>query len=901
MSALCTVANWFLVRDGCLEFEPQSGLDVFMDKADDSGKQTTMTFQDMTPSFKYVVPSEPDSSFGAADINDASMGTFLERPLLIATLDWDVATDLFNVFDPWALFFSNPRVINRIANFNNLRCKLHIKVVINGTPFHYGKLLISYRPLPNADSFTDDRPGIFADSIAASQRPHIFVEPTNAQGGEMVLPFFWIHNTLEIPSEQWTNMGRISVRSLTQLKHANAGTTQVNVSFFAWCEDVHLSIPTSSEPNSIVPQAGDEYGQGIISKPATVISKAAGVLANIPAIAPYMRATEKFTGILAKVATAFGYSRPAVISDISPVRPTYVGNLANTDAPDSIVKLALDSKNEVTIDPRVTGLSDIDEMAIVNIAGRESILDSFPWSIVQQKQTLIWNCYVTPNVYSTNGAPTEIHMTPSAHVSAPFKYWRGSMKFRFQIVASNYHKGRLRIIYDPYFQNTGEFNVNYQYVVDITDKRDFTVKIGWGNPRPFLETGIMNSIRPFSTLPLPSIRNTSTNGVLSVYVLNELTTPNSSIENDVAVIVSTSMCDDFELAVPSNTIDSYTFAPQGVFVPPLLLNDDGPLKRDDDSKFKDPWLVPPDESTIVWLDKPIDLPPIEEEITPEPQVGAEVVTSDSPNIPMSDWVDATLGPPMEPPTSSLAEICFGESIQSIRMLLKRYCFHKYFGSNLVLNGWSSRKHFYTANDFPFYRGYFPFAVNRTTTNEPYMYCNMTFLNWFTPAFQGSRGAIRHKFVQCDHMAMNNMAMNASVGVRRLIYGLSLGTGIFTDARWSDISVSQSGAGYNGGVYSNCGTGAQFTRNFNHGALEVELPFYQNTRFHYAKEVDKVTTRDNNNYFVYMYNHTRASAPMGMWVENFVAAGDDYQLYFYTGAPVIYEEPASSIPLPSLTV
>lgn len=894
MSALCEVADLFRLEMDFSKFETQASTMGYMGPADDSGKQSTMTFQDMTPSFKYEVPSNPDQSFGAADINDADLGKFLERPLLIASLDWDVGTQLFNVFDPWALFFSNPRVINRIANFMNMRCKLHLKVVINGTPFHYGKLLIDYLPIPGVDQFTDNRNGVFADCVAASQRPHIYVEPTNAQGGEMVLPFFWIHNALEIPSEGWTSMGRITVRSLTQLKHANAGTTQVQVSVFAWCEDVHLTIPTSSEPNGIVPQAGDEYGEGIISKPASIISKAAGVLSEIPLISPYMRATQKFTGIMAKVATAFGYSRPAVICDISPVRPTYAGNMANCDAPDSIVKLTVDSKNEVTIDPRVTGLGDTDEMSIVGIGCRESILDSFPWSSTQQKQTLIWNSYVTPNIYTTNGAPVEIHMTPSAHVSAPFKFWRGSMKFRFQVVASNYHKGRLRIVWDPYLQATSEFNVNYQYIIDITDKRDFTIEIGWGNPRPFLEVGQLLEVRPFSTLPLAGIRTTSANGILSVFVLNELTTPNSSIENDVSVIVSTAMCKDFELAVPTNVCDNYTFAPQGIFSLSRLA-----IEADDGEVDKDPWVVGENVEPILPSDYKDEKPPIEPDI--EPQVGAEVVTSDSPNSPMTLGVDATLGPYEEEYSNSLADVCFGESIVSIRALLKRYCHHKLFGDNRGVNNWSNRKFFYAANDFPSYRGYLPFSVTNTSTNIPYTYCNMTFLNWFTPAYVGYRGSIRHKFINHDNIAHNNMGINGTISVRRLTNPFAIATGIFTDARYLDYPFTTSQIAWAGGCLTNSGTGLQATKNLGMGVLEVEFPQYMNTRFKYAKEIDKITNRPNNNFHLYTYNQSRQSQPMGTWIEDYIAAGDDFQLYFYTGAPVVYIELASSIPVPSNTL
>jgi hypothetical protein len=347
------------------------------------------------------VDSNPDPSFGIADSNDATLAQFFARPIKIASYEWLPGASFYQSIYPWQSFFENPRVINRISNFNLLRCKLNVKFLINGSSFHYGRLIASYWPLDLDDSFTTDRAPISRDLIFSSQRPHIYLDPTNSQGGTLSLPFVWYKNALSIPSQEWRRMGSMTLRAMNLLKHANGGTDGVIISVFVWAEDVVLSIPTSVEPASLapqigeyVPQTGDEYGNGVISKPAGVIAKVSGALSNIPGISAYARATEMAANAVSSIATMFGYSRPIVLADILPYKPTYVGNLANTNVPDTSQKLTLDAKQELTIDPRVVGLSSVDELSIKSIATREAYLTTFNWAVGAPIEGLLWNAEV---------------------------------------------------------------------------------------------------------------------------------------------------------------------------------------------------------------------------------------------------------------------------------------------------------------------------------------------------------------------------------------------------------------------------------------------------------------------------------------------------------------------------
>ena len=54
------------------------------------------------------------------------------------------------------------------------------------------------------------------------------------------------------------------------------------------------------------------------------------------------------------------------------------------------------------------------------------------------------------------------------------------MKFRFQVVCSTFHKGRLEIRFDPGFvdgSTVNEYNINYIEIIDIAETQDLLLKL----------------------------------------------------------------------------------------------------------------------------------------------------------------------------------------------------------------------------------------------------------------------------------------------------------------------------------------------------------------------------------------------------------------------------------------
>jgi hypothetical protein len=109
-----------------------------------------------------------------ANNNDSELGNFLKRPLRESAQTWLVGQPFFYKFNPWTAFCENEFIRDKIKNYELLRMKLHVKMVISGTKFHYGRSLVSYNPYTDGDAVTVDRNFISQDLIQASQKPHFF-------------------------------------------------------------------------------------------------------------------------------------------------------------------------------------------------------------------------------------------------------------------------------------------------------------------------------------------------------------------------------------------------------------------------------------------------------------------------------------------------------------------------------------------------------------------------------------------------------------------------------------------------------------------------------------------------------------------------------------------------------
>lgn len=878
----CAIASEQHLRFSKIECDPQAE-EINQVLGEAMSQQQNVMFADTHPGYTTDVKSTIDDLRDAPFTDDASLDEFFSRPILIRFFNWQVGGPIFDSFNPWQLYFEDKRVINRISNYKLMTAELHVKFVINGTPFHYGRAIASYRPLPNLDGLTVFRQNLNDDFVGATQRPHIYLDPTNSQGGDMKLPFFYYKNTMDIVSEDWRDLGDLTVASLNPLKHANDDSGFISIKVFAWAENVRFAIPTSVNPGSIVPQA-DEYGQGIISKPASAIAKAASALGKIPLIRPYARATEIGAQAMANVASAFGYCRPTML-DKKAYRTYMKNEFAVCNGEDDTNKLSVDAKQELTLDPRTVGLQNIDELSIPYIAQRESFLDTFTFPLGLNDELLLWNCIVDPCVHRNRGVvgltSREHHLPACAFATYPFKFWRGTMKFRFQVVCSKFHKGRIKVVYDPTgnFTGTAEYNTAYTTIVDISDNTDFTIDCGWGQSTTYREHIPIEVNQPaiFTTTPLAytSVLNDWGNGTIAVYVVNDLTSPNDTVNNDIEINVFVSAGSDFEVAGP--TYDSLS---QFVF------NDVGNLTADGDNTG-----IP---------GRPLIEPQAEE----TKNSGDETDRMDS--APLHAPVMNTVGNVMSLMDNTNL-VHFGEAIRSFRTLLKRYTLHEYIGPESGTVNGENALTTHVRYNMPMEPGFTDFGGDVTRIAEvqaltgEYYYAQMTLLRYISAAYSGWRGGIRWLYD-------STMAGATTGNPRRSVVYLNRA---FVETAPTTSTVNYTGNNFDTAdalrvanefaVFNRVNNGTLASSSAVNPCVTAELPYYSQYRF--------TPSRQSAKFDRPMLGFDTHVCAIDGWqgevshVYNMCSVAEDFTCFFFLGAPRIYTQqgyPSPPVPAPRVS-
>lgn len=761
---------------------------------------------------------------------DVPLRDFFARPIKVASYTWSTSdvTPFYQDIDPWSLYFTNKRVANRISNYQNVSANLHVKFVINGNSFYYGRVMAEYFPLKNYDNISDVTGLSLLPVIQASQRLHAYIDPCESQGCELYLPFIWFYDKMNMTVGDYANMGRVYLRGLNVLKHANGATGSLTIAMFVWASNVKMSIPTIQDIAGIVPQAGkmDEYGSGIVSGMATAVANASGRLAKVPYIGKYARATEMVSSTLGDVARMFGFSKPAVISDYTDMRPSYVGRLAVTSGGDNSAKLTVDPKQELTIDPSVVGLSGADELTIKAIATKETYYNVYNWTIANVPGDVLMSARVGPSWRYT---ASQLYMTACMYAASPFLYWRGSMKYRFQMVASGYHKGRLLVVWDPAAQNASpETNIQYSKVIDLAQDRDVTFEVGWGSPRTWLSVPIPGTI--FGNVQTTAYTTTVSdtwNGVLTVYVLNELTSSNSAVNNDIQFNLFVSACDDFEVAVPStDVIYRYTTGPQIV-----------------------------------------------------PQAGAfEEVMVDGKNAPQSEVSMGTFSMCNKPADDSAA-VYFGERITSFRQMLKRFDLNT--TTYLPTSATDSLQTNVIYSNYPQPRGYAFYGLVPNAAGKNVNYANTGIMNYLGFAFLGYRGGQRRKYVYSSPAAAKT---NTTMSVVRLNTLNSSQQGV--TSRTIDVSTPAAFATEKAIENRNVFAGSHVTITGEQPVLEVEIPFYNNARFLSTRNIGVQTA---NSFDACQGLHSvRIDVPVNGkgWIDAYVAAAEDTTFIGFQGCPPI---------------
>lgn len=835
--------------------------------------------------YSVDMAAERDPTYNDGYEDNVPLGSFLSRPVDIFSQTWTAGDDHNQAFDPWVLWQSDARVKAKLENFAYMSMDLKLRFMLNGSPFQYGRLMIVYIPYGSLDATATADVRNYANQTAqAAQQwykttatgrleatfqhfstyPHAFLNPSSNDVVEMTLPFVWHNNFLSIngtTSQAKESLGVIRIYALNQLRTANTNApTECVYQVFCWAENVKVHTPTDFVPTS--GRGGikaDEYPDGPVSGTATAVASAAGHLSKVPVIGPFARATQIGAGAISDVARIFGFSAPN-----RPLEPEGVtlrphGRLANISGVDSSISLALDPKQEITVDPRTVGVRPNDEMTIKSIVTREQWIARPEWSYDHGQfsgdaSKLLFASLVSPNQVHRTGTGTghgsqtwqAVQDTPGGMIANLFDHWRGSVTYRVECVCTKMHSGRLKLQFDPFVKNgsyavadvnTTDINTRHTLILDLSEQTEVEFTIPYVNRRAWMQTlndDTYSMFQPYrhdlNSFDLQTHFNPEVHtGIFTVSVVNALVAP---IGTDGT---------------------QPTHAPIQVNIY---------FKCGEDMQF-----AMPSENNVRWAE--MNYVPVSAVGAVQPDEDVTVT-----QLELFGVHDNPHGP----------EVFFGERIVSIRSLIKRYGIvftgKENSGENLnrVLVAHRNLPH-----------------TNATVMRDKAR--RHSYLSYLMPAFVVARGSTRYKitYLQCQN---SNVTMSTQwIGVERFATrSQTLQTINFPRLNLQDGTSANLDAfffrGYNGAAY---------THVQNNGTLEFQLPFYSNTRYMLGSEIVNVNNDSDETmvknvamtqtlYAKLLYSGYNATANLA---QQWFAAGDDFSLHFFLGVPMVWYHQGSS--------
>lgn len=512
----------------------------------------TTTFEDASADQQVVainpfVDIEEDDPMTSADLAD-----FLKRPVRIYEATWDETEPVGekDTLAPWAMFLSNAAIQKKLDNYGFIRGKLHVKAVINASPFYYGALMMNYTPM---EVFHGRVPTGTKALIPESQKMNVMIHPQQDSSATMVLPFYYHKNYLNLTDlSDVEDFGTLGLHIFAPLRSANGAVgVGVAVQFYAWMEEVTLAGPTLM----LSLQAQDEYGNGPVSGPASTVARLAGLLRGAPVIGSFATATEIAARAVSGIAQIFGFSNVPVIDPVTPVNLQPAPLLASSQIGHNVQKLCFDPKTELTVDNSAVGFSPVDELTVESFATRSSYLGSVTWTTTDIVDARLFAARVTPDLYDRESlvGPDKLAMTPMSLLCRLFQYWRGDIIFTFRVVASPYHRGRIRVAYDPIdsnVQTAGDVGSTIENAIfDLgSGEQEFEFRVPYSQATAWLENRDTLSTNNWSGTVVQTQNAQYYNGIVNLSVLTLLTAPVAS--SDVTILVFVRAAENIEFAAP---------------------------------------------------------------------------------------------------------------------------------------------------------------------------------------------------------------------------------------------------------------------------------------------------------------------------------------------------------------
>lgn len=488
---------------------------------------------------------------------------FLAKPISLLTGSFASADTVstFSRIEAMTTITSQALVADKLRGFAGIRATIVFTIVVNGNRFQQGRYMFCWVPMGGVNTGTTRSLQYYNSHIATltqrTQLHRVEIDVNCDTEAELVVPFSSALNWFPLSKSTGSGMGEVGYFSIFPYVPltSSGGSTQAYFKIYAHLEDVELFGAT-------VPQMGRRATSRVVKKTASeleaknakvgpvesvmsTLTDVSNALSVVPLLTPFAAPASWVFEALTGVAATFGWSKPPHLAPAHRIvrqHAPYMGSINNDDYS---LPLSLDVSNAVEAIPDL-GFTDSDEMDFLSITSIPSYFTQATWSTTDTNGTALLTLNANPSAYSTS-VSGYTHYTPLSFVASFFNYWRGSINFKFKIVKTEFHSGRLNIAFSPSnavgsFSTTFYANSPYleRRIYDIRECNEIIVNVPYSCALPYLDTKSSGGSK------------TSSTGNLYVWVEDQLVAP-ANVTSNVTILVEVYGGDDIEFAFPATT------------------------------------------------------------------------------------------------------------------------------------------------------------------------------------------------------------------------------------------------------------------------------------------------------------------------------------------------------------
>jgi hypothetical protein len=395
--------------------------------------------------------------------------TFGSNAVITQTTFGPLNTELKALFPQWS---------QRLAGAYGIRFTMNFRLQVSVTSFHQGLLALGWQ-YGLRGGF-----GAFArydKSYAITNLPHVRLDLSEQTMVELSIPFMYPNEFLEVEPVPFasnpvaSDLGTIALVPVLAALSV-AGLTAPTYALYSYLTDIELFGVDVINPTSVVLQSGG----GLITKEVKESKIVSGTLSNMAKISRFVaRGIPSLSAIAgpaswaldtaAGVARYFGFSKPMVQDPPVKIYRSNYGNEYQVDLPQTGDVVGIIQGNTTTIDTSLGG-TDVDEMSLAFLTQQWSQINRNFVATVNTHGTFLYSAPVSPAAFwfrAGNANPFSNIVYPFSdlslvsnsgnsflpsslmYISSFFRYWRGSIKFRFTFAKTKLHGGRYMATFNP--------------------------------------------------------------------------------------------------------------------------------------------------------------------------------------------------------------------------------------------------------------------------------------------------------------------------------------------------------------------------------------------------------------------------------------------------------------------